>query len=220
MNNLGNYIKKRRKELKLSQGQLSYKTQIPKSIIQRIETGDTKRTNPEYLKKLSIALEVNIIKLFELANYIYKEDINNYCSPFISEKIETQLELMDNSNTNLFPIYNSVSAGCGRIPEAEPDNYVSLPGNNLNCVGIKVKGDSMFPTISNDAIIFLKKDVEITNGDIGVFLLNDEAYVKRIVYSKDSTFLYSDNHSYLPILIKESDDFFVCGKVIKVLNNL
>lgn len=217
---IGEFLKLKREEARLSQSQLSYKTGLSTSGIFRIEN-DERKPSPDTLDKYATLFSLNKVMLLELAGYISKEDVEKYTEPIVKSKINDELENISTTDNMTIPIYNSASAGVGRIAESIPDDYLSLPMKCIeNTVGIKIDGDSMYPTITDGAIVILKKDTEVSDGEIGVFLLNDEAYVKRITRKNEFVFLYSDNMIYQPIIVTEKDDFTICGKVIKTINIL
>lgn len=130
------------------------------------------------------------------------------------EKIQEQGKL-----PNQVPIYSSVSAGCGYTPEAEPMDWFSM-NNRENLKGVLVSGESMEGTIPDKSVVFFKEDAEIKNGDIGVFLIEGEGYIKRFFKNKNIIILDSDNKDYPPIMVDEYSDFKICGKVVKVLSNV
>lgn len=217
---IGEFLKLKREEARLSQSQLSYKTGLSTSGIFRIEN-DERKPSPDTLDKYATLFSLNKVMLLELAGYISKEDVEKYTEPIVKSKINDELENISTTDNMTIPIYNSASAGVGRIAESIPDDYLSLPMKCIeNTVGIKIDGDSMYPTITDGAIVILKKDTEVSDGEIGVFLLNDEAYVKRIIRKDDFIFLYSDNMIYQPIIVTQKDNFIICGKVIKTINIL
>lgn len=135
------------------------------------------------------------------------------------EKIKSNVKLENTYELIEIPVYSSVSAGFGYVPEALPIEYVSIPKTEGDIVGIRVSGDSMEKTIYDGDIVIVKKDVEINIGDIGVFLLNREfgdGVVKRLAKKNGVFVLESDNPYYTPIEIKASE-ITTCGKVIKIL---
>ena len=75
---------------------------------------------------------------------------------------------------------------------------------------VKVSGDSMTPRFIDGQIVFIKQQQVLQVGEIGIFLLNDEAYIKRLGQAE----LVSLNTKYDPIEINEYDSFRVFGKVI------
>lgn len=75
---------------------------------------------------------------------------------------------------------------------------------------IEIKGDSMEPLYSDGDIILVKEQGDVDEGEIGVFVLNGEGYIKK----KGDGCLISLNDKYDDIEIEEYDDFRCSGKVI------
>jgi len=75
---------------------------------------------------------------------------------------------------------------------------------------LRVRGDSMEPMYSNDEIVFVKTEVVVESGQIGLFCLNGVGYLKMLQGNK----LVSVNNKYKPIVIDEYDRFFYAGRVI------
>lgn len=105
-----------------------------------------------------------------------------------------------------------VSAGLGNYltdggtSVIEVDNTV--PGNADYAV--RVSGDSMVPRFVDQQIIFIHEQPSLDEGEIGIFCLNNQAYLKRL----ERGFLVSLNPAYEPIPVRDSDDLRVIGKVI------
>lgn len=224
MKKLGDFIKEKREEKNLTQGMLSYKTGIHRSSIQRIESNDAERINPKNLKAIAQALEINYLILFKLAGYIDDETLMDFSSSFINnkvnQKIEEQLDTISQDTSSIIPVFSSASAGCGRVADADPVAFINVPFKDHNCIGVKIHGDSMKPTITDDAIVILKRDVQVSSGEVGIFFVNGESYIKRFVEKNGIILLYSDNTCYEPIIVTNKDDFECCGKVIKTINKI
>lgn len=74
---------------------------------------------------------------------------------------------------------------------------------------VRVRGDSMIPTFNDDDIVFVKKQpVEI--GEIGVFQMDGEGYIKELGDKE----LISHNPEYPPI--PATDDLSCKGKVLGI----
>ena len=58
-----------------------------------------------------------------------------------------------------------------------------------------------------------KKD-SLANGEIGIFYLNGNTYIKELHDEPDGVYLISLNQKYRPIQVLESDSFKIFGKVI------
>lgn len=65
---------------------------------------------------------------------------------------------------------------------------------------IGVSGDSMEPTYSDGDLVYVQKDPEIQTGEIGIFAMNNECFIKEV--GKDG--LVSHNPAYAPIPGDES----------------
>lgn len=81
-------------------------------------------------------------------------------------------------------------------------------------VGIKISGDSMQPRIKDGNIVWVKMCETLDNGDIGIFILNGNAYCKILRRSENEVYLESVNKSYSDIKIREDDSLYIFGKVL------
>jgi len=75
---------------------------------------------------------------------------------------------------------------------------------------LRVAGDSMEPRFQDSDIVLIKSQPIINQGEIGIFILNNEAYIKELGYNE----LISKNPEYDPILISEEDSLICKGKVL------
>lgn len=217
---IGKILREKREALGYSRERLSIKSGVSTSSIIKIEQ-NIRKPSLEIILQLSEALKINKIDILNQLGFFSDDEVKFYTTPILEKRLQNQVELMESTEESKVPVFDSVSAGIGYTPDAEPTGYLSLDISNCNdCVGIHVKGCSMNPTISDSAVILIRKDEQLHDGDIGVFLLNEEAFVKRYVRKDNIILLYSDNPTYQPIIVTEEDDFRICGKVIKTLNNL
>ncbi|UUV16974.1 XRE family transcriptional regulator [Fusobacteria bacterium ZRK30] len=212
---LAKLLKDAREKKDLKVNQLSVKADINKSLISRIEKGQLLKINPFLIKKLASALKIDFKELYKIVGYLEEDDFGTSETTL---KESSNLDIIEGEYIKV-PIYNSVSAGIGAIPDPEPSDYLSLPlMMGKGSVGITVNGDSMETTINNGSVVLIKKDAEVGHNDIGVFLHNDEALVKRYKCIEGKCYLTSDNKEYPDREIREEDDFKVCGKVVWILN--
>lgn len=75
---------------------------------------------------------------------------------------------------------------------------------------LRVSGDSMTPRFVDGQMIFISGRETLGIGEIGVFALNGDAYVKRLGRGE----LVSLNGKYAPIPIGEYDSFHIFGKAV------
>ena len=65
--------------------------------------------------------------------------------------------------------------------------------------GIRVSGVSMEPIYVNKQIVWVHQQDQLENGNIGIFYLNGNAYIKKYQKNKDNVQLISLNKKYAPI---------------------
>jgi len=123
---------------------------------------------------------------------------------------------------NAIPVFPRISAGLGALAEEEAEEYISVPGikNTDKLFAVRVSGDSMEPTIRNSSLILCRQCQELGNDEIGAFVVNEDAYVKRLKVTDNYVALISDNPNYKPIYIGPGENFKVVGRVIKVINDV
>lgn len=89
-------------------------------------------------------------------------------------------------------------------PEAEEADYV-----------IPISGDSMEPTFHNGDRVFVAKQDMVEEGDIGIFVVNGDAFIKEL----GKKCLISHNKAYKPKQLLSTDSVYCCGKVIGVVED-
>ncbi len=115
---------------------------------------------------------------------------------------EENLALSANDdNVHNIPVFNSVSAGLGRLADSTPDDFVPtfLPygANPEEYVRINVSGDSMSPLIDDGSQILVRLQPSADNGSVAVVLVDgEEAFVKRLNYGMNWVELESINPYY------------------------
>jgi Predicted transcriptional regulator len=105
-----------------------------------------------------------------------------------------------------------VSAGIGNYLEGS--DYEMIEVDDLvpdsASYAVRVSGNSMTPRFVDQQIIFIQEQPNLNEGEIGVFSLNNDAYLKKL----GNRCLISLNPEYAPIPIREHDEFRVFGKVV------
>jgi len=112
-----------------------------------------------------------------------------------------------------FRLYDvAVSAGTGMY--LDDSDYEEITSEDLipeeTDYAVRVRGDSMEPKYYDDQILFIKEQKTLEDGEIGIFHLNGDAYLKKLTTGT----LVSLNPKYKPIKIREHDEFRVMGKVL------
>ena len=78
---------------------------------------------------------------------------------------------------------------------------------------LKVSGNSMEPRFHDGDLVLIKSQPSVELGDIGIFIINDEGFIKKFGGDK----LISLNPEYDDIDLHEYDDIYCRGKVIGVI---
>jgi transcriptional regulator with XRE-family HTH domain len=115
------------------------------------------------------------------------------------------------------PLYAlPVSAGTGQFLDSgdyellEADGTAPLSAN----YAVRISGDSMAPRYLDGQIVYVQQQQTLRRGEIGIFLLNGDAYCKRLA-GDGAAVLESLNTRYPPVPVREFDEFRVLGKVVE-----
>ena len=121
-----------------------------------------------------------------------------------------------NASKRSLPVYNAPAAAGAALPMIA-DDYTLMETDDAPLdadFGIIISGDSMEPTISDGSIAWVKRQDNLNDGEIGIFILNGESLCKKYDASNGTYSLVSVNKKYHPIEILESDDLRFVGKVV------
>mgnify|MGYP000757999472 CR=1 FL=1 len=115
------------------------------------------------------------------------------------------------------PLYSiGASAGTGQFLDSRDYEMIGVPDEvplSAN-FALHVCGDSMEPTLHNGDIIWIQQQPTLENGEIGVFFLDGNAYVKEFSRTSVGVYLLSHNKDYAPIEIHEYNESKIYGKVV------
>ena len=180
--------------------------------------------------KLAVFFYFSIIRIFPAKAKIKKyrqlnadgqSKVDEYTTDLVDSGKYAAVEqpVIDIEYTEM-PVYNEpAAAGIGNYLQDSTYEMMSFPADSIPAgtdFGIRISGDSMEPIIKDGSIIWVKQQIEIENGEVGIFVLNNDAYCKRlhIDYDKKIVELISDNTNYKPIVIKTIDSLRTVGKVL------
>ncbi|GHU78606.1 putative repressor protein - phage associated [Clostridia bacterium] len=144
-------------------------------------------------------------------NLLGKERVEEYIAMLARDP--QFLELGEVQRPKLLKLFDlPVSAGTGSFLDSDAYEEIevdeSVPENADYAV--RISGDSMTPRYIDHQIVFVRQQEKIELGEIGIFVLNDDAYCKK--QGRDQ--LISLNDKYDPITVHDYDSFSVLGKVI------
>lgn len=230
MNDLGKTIAKHRKEHKIKQSELALKLEYYDIFVKP-------NTVSAWESGLSIPNSKQLLAICEILNIydIYTEFVNpNPINPFrnLNEtgvaKVMDYIHLLEKSGeyktADIIPIhilrerkvfYTTVSAGTGSFLDGEDyEMYTSPDIPEEASFGVYVSGNSMEPRYHNEELIWIEQTEQLEDGEIGIFYLDGNAYVKKFQNNENGTYLVSLNKKYDPIPVTENNSFKIFGRVM------
>lgn len=126
----------------------------------------------------------------------------------------------------------AASAGTGSFLDEGNFEMVSFPEKKVPDgadFGIRVSGDSMEPVFSNGQIVWIKECESLNPGEVGIFVLDGEGYIKEYAEREPENkeeytdsmgvthmqpVLYSYNQKYKPIIVSSEHSLRIVGKVL------
>lgn len=232
---LNSRIKERREALNMSRTELADIIGVTSSAIANYENGISS-PKIELLYKLFEALkcdanylyqdemkeftnetpsndELIIIKKYRSLDSLDKKAIDVLLDTLSKRQSEQAAEFIQLESPMLLPFYGRiVSAGTGQyVFDDIPPEMIEVESNHINMqadFAVGVYGDSMEPTYSDGDVLLIKKQPSVNVGEIGIFMINGEAFVKEFAGST----LKSHNDKYEDIPV--TDQTICLGKVL------
>lgn len=208
-----NRIKQLRKSLNIKQTELCQILGITQGALSGWEN---ERYEPDIksLKKMAEIFDVSIDYILGVI------DTKQPTSP-------SNLVFLNEKNTYMLPVFESVSAGFGSSANDNITDYMPCYLNSeyeaQESIFIKVTGDSMYPKIEEGDLIQVHKQTSVDSGSIAVVLLDQtDGLVKRVKYGTDWIELHSINPMY-PVQRFEGKDVLrieILGLVKKIIKNV
>lgn len=191
---IGKMINQRRTELKLTLEQVGQAVGVGKSTVKKWEDGYISNMRRDKIALLAKVLKMNPVSFITGE---FKEE-------------EDRAIPLPQANVFMRPVYDSISAGFGVIAQDVPvdymPTYITCPSEQDKYIWINVHGDSMSPLIDDGSKILIKKQTSVDSGQIAAVLVDDEeAVVKKVLYSDDTVELHSVNPYYPPRVFKNND---------------
>ena len=124
--------------------------------------------------------------------------------------------------TNIIKIpsaVSKVSAGHGAYISDDYPDEIEIDANTYPKAdfAVQITGDSMEPEYPNGKIVLVHKQTFLENGQIGIFMLNNEGYIKKYHFENGVYILMSLNSKYKNIALTMSDNFQIVGRVLYTL---
>ena len=209
-----NLLKTKRLEKKLTLEQVGEMVGVGKSTVRKWENGMIENMGRDKIVALSKALNVSpldILGIDKPKESTAKAILDNV---FDELKEKRQLKVVEYAKSELddqnkvveiseyqtekeYPYYDdAVSAGTGQYIGTSQKETITLPVDFDADFVVPVYGDSMEPDYHDGDYIFVKLSVDLSDGDIGVFELYGDTYVKQLVIEDDHAYLHSLNKRY------------------------
>ena len=195
MKDLGKIIAKNRKANKMKQGELAKKLESYDIFVKQnsISAWESGMTQPSARQLLAIC---EILGIYD----VYTEFIGQIPIHVIRER-------------KVF--YTTVSAGTGSFLDGEDYEMYSSPDIPEEAAfGVHISGDSMEPRYHNEELVWIEQTEQLDDGEIGIFYLDGNAYIKKFQNNRKGTYLISLNRKYDPIPITENSSFKIFGRVL------
>lgn len=237
---IGQKIKDFRKLAGMTQTDLAQRLETTKQTISRYEKGDRK-PGQDTLFELTDIFKVSIDDFFpptipttapnSLIEQI-SDKVVQLTEPNQKSVLRYSSELLDKQNTVTYSkntvnelqatyhTYNyydqPASVGTGQYLNDVKVETIELPIEVDADFVVPIYGDSMEPEYHSGDYIFVKLSVDLSDGDIGVFAYNGDAYIKQLRITDQGAYLHSLNPDYDNIPITADTDFRTIGEVVEV----
>ncbi|MEE0124478.1 MAG: XRE family transcriptional regulator [Enterococcus faecalis] len=227
-----NLLKTKRLEKKLTLEQVGEMVGVGKSTVRKWENGMIENMGRDKIVALSKALNVSPLDIlgidkpkesttkqildsvFSKLNEPRQEKVVNYAKSELDEQNKV-VEISDYQIEKEYPYYDdAVSAGTGQYIGISQRETITLPVEFDADYVVPVYGDSMEPEYHDGDYIFIESTVNLNDGEIGVFELYGETYVKRLILEDDHAYLHSLNKKYKDMKVDADSDFRVLGRVV------
>lgn len=186
---IGDMIAKVRKEKGMTKTELAKLTDINIGHLTHIEKGER---NPSHkaLKNICRALDIPYQQLMYTYDKQVSEEQENY--GFINHIS-----------------YNKVLA------VSNIQDFIDCPSNMPSAtLAVKIADDSMDPKLKKGSFAFIEFNSLLDNKDVGIFSINGKILIRRFVIRRGKVVLKPDNKSFEEIEIRDTDIFYIVGKVL------
>lgn len=181
-------------------------------------------TQAELAKKLNVA--ITTVSTWErggnrplMDKIVLMSEIFNVPISYFFDEVTDDIKIVS------VPVLGTISCGDPITATENVDEYQKeienyLPSGSL--FYLKAKGNSMFPIIPDGALVLIKEQATVENGEIAAVLVNgdEEATIKRIKRIGNEILLQPENNAYEPIIINKNNPARIIGKVVRVRYDL
>lgn len=186
---IGDMIAKARKEKGMTKTELAKLTNINIGHLTHIEKGER---NPSHKALKNICKALNIP--YQQLMYTYDKIINDE---------QEKYKVINHISYNKILTVESVN-GFINCPASIPSSAIAL----------KMNDDSMQPSYEQGSYAYIEFNSPLNNKDVGLFNLNDKIIIRKFYTRNGKITLKAQNKAYPDIIIKDTDIFYIIGKVL------
>lgn len=188
-------------EKEISYGELSDKTGIPKSALQRYATGQTEKIPIDRLQIIASAIGTT-------PEFLMGWNTDD-SSPFLPIPRMKRWKVIGSTACGS-PIHKEIEEKTVLAPSCIDADFAFL-----------CEGDSMIGARVLDGDIVFVKRCEVEDGQIAVVRIGEEYTLKRIYRGPDYLELRAENPKYKPIIIRgEQENAEIIGKAVQFLSRI
>lgn len=117
----------------------------------------------------------------------------------------------------VLPLYTlAVSAGTGQFLDSDDFESVIVGADVPDTAdyGVRVAGNSMEPRYQDGQTVWVQYRRTLRSGEIGVFLYDDNAYLKQLIVDDGGVRLHSLNPAYGDIVVGSAGELRVLGRAV------
>ena len=229
-------IKNRRLELGLTLEEIGEAVGVGKSTVRKWEQGMIENMKRDKIAALSKVLQVsplafikedyeiekdNITYIFDKLDKPRQRKVYTYSEQQLEEQNKVIHIHKDNGDYVTETLRGYLSAGTGEMQLDEVIEEVEIPvemiPNQHYDMLLQVNGDSMLPMFQDGERIFVRKisePSELRSGQIGVFIIDGESFLKKAYKEDNQLRLVSLNDKYEDLIFNEVNDIEVVGTVV------
>ncbi len=227
MRSIGTILEQKRKERGLLQAELAALLADEGILVSKhaVSKWESDKTLPNAQQFLALCRELKIYDV--LGEFLGEADeLRTGLNELGKKRLREYARLLRGSEAfraieqaplRVLPLYDlAVSAGTGQFLDGE--NYemmecgVEVPeGAHF---GVRIAGNSMEPRYHDGQTIWVRQQRSLMSGEIGIFLYDGDAYLKKLVAEDGQVKLHSLNPAYEDIVVSSALPLRVLGKVL------
>ena len=225
-----NLLKTKRLEKRLTLEQVGEIVGVGKSTVRKWENGMIENMGRDKIVALSKALDISPLDILgidkpqesttkQILDSVFsklEEPRQDKVVAYAKSELDEQNKVVNIKDYTYDYYDNAVSAGTGQYIGTTQRDQVALPVEFDADYVVPVYGDSMEPEYHDGDYIFIESTVNLNDGEIGVFELYGDTYVKQLILEDDHAYLHSLNKKYKDMTVDADagSDFRVLGRVV------